>query len=51
MSWQCPDYPHNADDWVACLQKEEEARRFPYDMEERLIHFGLELAPEKTKIL
>lgn len=40
-----------ADDWVACFQQEEEARRFRHDMETRLIHFGLELAPEKTKIL
>ncbi len=40
-----------ADDWVTCFQKEEEARRFRHDMEERLIHFGLELAPAKTKIL
>jgi group II intron reverse transcriptase/maturase len=40
-----------ADDFVVCFQKEADARRFRSEMEERLNQFGLEVAPEKTKIL
>jgi len=40
-----------ADDFVVCFQKEADAKRFRIEMEERLNQFGLEIAPEKTKIL
>jgi len=40
-----------ADDYVACFQHEADAKRFRIEMEERLNPFGLEIAPEKTKIL
>ena len=36
---------------VVCFQVEHEARRFRVEMEARLNEFGLEIAPEKTKIL
>ena len=38
-----------ADDFVVCFQQEAEADRFRQEMEERLNHFSLEIAPEKTK--
>ena len=40
-----------ADDFVVCFKHEADARRFRVEMEERLNRFGLEIAPEKTKIL
>jgi len=40
-----------ADDFVVCFKQEADARRFRVEMEERLNQFGLEIAPEKTKIL
>ena len=39
-----------ADDYVACFQFAEEAKRFMHDMEARLNQFHLEVAPEKTKL-
>ena len=40
-----------ADDYVACFRHEADARRFRTEMESRLGLFGLEIAPEKTRIL
>ena len=40
-----------ADDFVVCFKQEADAKRFRTEMEERLNQFGLEIAPEKTKIL
>ncbi len=40
-----------ADDFVVCFKQEEDAKRFRTEMEQRLNQFGLEVAPEKTKIL
>jgi group II intron reverse transcriptase/maturase len=40
-----------ADDFVVCFKHEADARRFRIEMEVRLNQFGLEIAPEKTKIL
>ena len=40
-----------ADDFVVCFKEEADAQRFRVEMEERLNQFGLEIAPEKTKIL
>jgi len=40
-----------ADDFVVCFKHEADARRFRVEMEERLNQFGLEIAPEKTKVL
>jgi len=40
-----------ADDFVVCFKQEEDAKRFRIEMEQRLNLFGLEIAPEKTKIL
>lgn len=40
-----------ADDFVVCFKHEADAVRFRTETEERLIQFGLEIAPEKTKIL
>ena len=40
-----------ADDFVVCFQTGHDAQRFRVEMEERLNQFGLEIAPEKTKIL
>jgi len=39
-----------ADDYVACFQSEEDAKRFMQDMEVRLNQFHLEVAPEKTQL-
>jgi group II intron reverse transcriptase/maturase len=40
-----------ADDFVVCFQRANDARRFRVEMEQRLNQFGLEIAPEKTKVL
>jgi RNA-directed DNA polymerase len=40
-----------ADDFVVCFKQETDAKRFRIEMEQRLNQFGLEIAPEKTKIL
>jgi len=40
-----------ADDYVVCFRFEADARRFRLEMEKRLNQFGLEIAPEKTKII
>lgn len=40
-----------ADDYVVCFKHNGDAYRFRIEMEERLKQFGLEIAPEKTKIL
>lgn len=39
-----------ADDYVACFQNAEDAKRFMQDMEARLNQFHLEVAPEKTQL-
>jgi len=44
-------YIRYADDYVACFKQEADAKRFRIEMEQRLNQFGLEIAPEKTKIL
>lgn len=40
-----------ADDFVVCFQQEADAMRFRKELEDRLAMFGLELSPEKTKII
>lgn len=40
-----------ADDYVACFNGEEEAKRFRVDMQERLGRFGLEVEPSKTAVI
>lgn len=40
-----------ADDYVVCFRSEADASRFRLEMEKRLNQFGLEIAPEKTKII
>jgi len=40
-----------ADDFVACFQYEDDARRFGAEMIARMRKFGLEMAPEKTRLL
>jgi len=40
-----------ADDFVTCFQQEDDAIRFRQELEARLASFGLELSPEKTKII
>ena len=40
-----------ADDFVACFRRESDATRFRAELDERLGKFGLEVAPEKTKII
>ena len=40
-----------ADDFVVCFRDKADAVRFRAEMEERLNRFGLEIAPEKTKIM
>jgi len=40
-----------ADDYVACFNREEEARRFMTEMQERLSQFGLEVEPSKTAVI
>lgn len=39
-----------ADDYVACFQQERDAIQFRQQMETRINEFGLEIAPEKTKL-
>jgi len=40
-----------ADDFVVCFQEETEANRFRQELTERLAAFGLEVAPDKTRVL
>lgn len=40
-----------ADDFVVCFQRKNDATRFRSELDGRLGQFGLEVAPEKTKIL
>lgn len=40
-----------ADDYVACFNREEEARCFMTEMQERLSQFGLEVEPSKTVLI
>lgn len=40
-----------ADDFVVCFQRKNDATRFRSELDGRLGKFGLEVAPEKTKIL
>jgi len=40
-----------ADDFVVCFQQERDAVKFRADLEGRLAQFGLEISPEKTKII
>lgn len=40
-----------ADDFVVCFQSKQDATRFRSELDRRLGKFGLEVAPEKTKIL
>ena len=40
-----------ADDFVVCFQCEDDARRFRVELEQRLGQFGLEVAPEKTRVI
>jgi retron-type reverse transcriptase len=40
-----------ADDYVACFQYEEDAKRFRNEMAERLAAFDLEVEPSKTAVL
>ena len=39
------------DDFVCCFQDKDEAEKFYQDLIERFAKFGLEIAPDKTKIL
>lgn len=39
------------DDFVCCFQNKAEAEQFYHDLIERFAKFGLEIAPDKTKIL
>ena len=36
---------------VVCFQREDDARRFRIELEQRRGQFGLEVAPEKTKVI
>ncbi len=40
-----------ADDFVVCFHNENDANRFRHELDERLAKFGLEIAPEKTKVI
>jgi len=40
-----------ADDFVVCFQHEVDATRFRHELDERLAKFGLEICPEKTKVI
>ena len=40
-----------ADDFVACFEYRHEAAAFERELKERLVHYGLEVAPEKTKTI
>jgi group II intron reverse transcriptase/maturase len=44
-------YVRFADDYVACFEREADARRFREEMAERLSKFGLEAEPSKTAVL
>ncbi|MBN2256034.1 MAG: group II intron reverse transcriptase/maturase, partial [Deltaproteobacteria bacterium] len=40
-----------ADDFVVCFEHEAEAIRFRHELDKRLAKFGLEIAPEKTRVI
>jgi group II intron reverse transcriptase/maturase len=40
-----------ADDFVACFTTEDEARRYLSELTERLVQFGLEVEPTKTRLI
>ena len=40
-----------ADDYVAGFERREDAERFLADLRERFAEFGLELHPEKTRLI
>ena len=40
-----------ADDFVVCFRHQVDATRFRHELDERLAKFGLEISPEKTKII
>ncbi len=40
-----------ADDFIACFEDEEDARRFVQELEKRLAAFDLEVEPSKTRVL
>ena len=40
-----------ADDFVVCFQYRQEAKQFMYDLDERLRKFGLEVHPDKTRLI
>ena len=40
-----------ADDFVCGFRQAEDAERFYHELEERLRKFGLELAPDKTRVI
>jgi group II intron reverse transcriptase/maturase len=40
-----------ADDFIVCFQREVDATRFRHELDERLSKFGLEISPEKTKVV
>jgi group II intron reverse transcriptase/maturase len=40
-----------ADDYIVGFERERDARRFLADLRDRLARFGLELAPEKTRLI
>jgi group II intron reverse transcriptase/maturase len=40
-----------ADDFVVCFQSGSDAKRFRQELDERLLKFGLEISPEKTKVV
>jgi group II intron reverse transcriptase/maturase len=40
-----------ADDFVACFQQEEDARRFLAELQDRLAQFDLKVEPSKTRLL
>lgn len=40
-----------ADDFLACFNREDEAKRFMTEMQERLGQFGLEVEPNKTGLI
>ncbi len=40
-----------ADDFVVCFQYEADATRFRHELDDRLAKFGLEISPEKTKVI
>jgi len=40
-----------ADDWIAGFEYRDEAERFLHEVQERMAKFGLELHPEKTRLI